>query len=246
LKRLSLPLLTGLLTALLSPLAISRPNVDTSLEGALDELSTLPAQSLQTPDDVQHFLNNLQAQHAPVGAPAAPPLQIFVSLNMPQSSLIPLLRQASELGAPVMIRGVLPQGFKATIDAVYQLMAQMEQQHLPPLGGVSIDPHAFTTWHVTRVPTFVLQEAGTSLSSPTESSPTESNPAEASQVEPNLADRLVGNLTPIAALKQFAISGEHSELARSLLDKLKARSSQNPSETTPPSTGRAVTVFRSQ
>ncbi|ASI93424.1 MULTISPECIES: type-F conjugative transfer system pilin assembly protein TrbC [Vibrio] len=240
-KRLSLPLLTGLLTALLSPLAISRPNVDTSLEAALDELSTLPAQSLQTPDDVQRFLNNLQAQHAPAGAQTAPPLQIFVSLSMPQSSLIPLLRQASELGAPVMIRGVLPQGFKATIDAVYQLMAQMQQQHLPPLGGVSIDPHAFTAWHVTRVPTFVLQETETSPSSPTESSP-----AEASQAEPGRADRLVGNLTPMAALKQFAISGEHSELARSLLDTLKTRSSQNPSETTPPSTGRAVTVFRSQ
>jgi conjugal transfer pilus assembly protein TrbC len=237
LKRLSLPLLT----ALLSPLAISRPNVDTSLERALDELSTLPEQSLQTPDDVQHFLNNLQAQHAPAGTQAAPPLQIFVSLSMPQSSLIPLLRQASELGAPVMIRGVLPQGFKATIDAVYQLMAQMQQQHLPPLGGVSIDPHAFTTWHVTRVPTFVLQETETSLSSPTES-----NPAEASQVEPNLADRLVGNLTPMAALNQFAISGEHSELARSLLDTLKTRSNLNPSETATPNTGRAVTVFRSQ
>ncbi|WP_301338305.1 type-F conjugative transfer system pilin assembly protein TrbC [Vibrio mediterranei] len=222
--------------ALLSPLAISRPNVDTSLEAALDELSTLPAQSLQTPDDVQRFLKNLQAQHAPAGAQAAPPLQIFVSLSMPQSSLIPLLRQASELGAPVMIRGVLPQGFKATINAVYQLMAQMQQQHLPPLGGVSIDPHAFTTWHVTRVPTFVLQETETSPSSPTES-----NPAESGQ-----ADRLVGNLTPMAALNQFAISGEHSELARSLLDTLKTRSNLNPSEATPPSTGRAVTVFRSQ
>ncbi|MCY9855394.1 type-F conjugative transfer system pilin assembly protein TrbC [Vibrio mediterranei] len=232
-KRLSLPLLTGLFMALLSPLAISRPNVDTSLEGALDELSTLPAQSLQTPNDVQRFLHNLQAQHAPAGAQAAPPLQIFVSLSMPQSSLIPLLRQASELGAPVMIRGVLPQGFKATIDAVYQLMAQMQQQHLPPLGGVSIDPHAFTTWHVTRVPTFVLQ-------------PTALNPAEPSQAEPSSADRLVGNLTPMAALKQFAISGEHSELARSLLDTLKTRSNQNPSEATPSNTGRAVTVFRSQ
>jgi hypothetical protein len=50
----------------------------------------------------------------------------------------------------------------------------------------------------------------------------------------------------MAALKQFAISGEHSELARSLLDTLKTRSNQNPSEATPPSTGRAVTVFRSQ
>ncbi|WP_338126453.1 type-F conjugative transfer system pilin assembly protein TrbC [Vibrio mediterranei] len=154
-----------------------------------------------------------------------------MSLNMPQSSLIPLLRQASELGAPVMIRGVLPQGFKATIDAVYQLMAQMQQQHLPPLGGVSIDPHAFTTWHVTRVPTFVLQEAETSPPNLAEPSPT---------------DRLVGNLTPMAALKQFAISGEHSELARSLLDTLKTRSNQNSSEATPSNTGRAVTVFRSQ
>ena len=222
--------------ALLSPLAISSPNTDTPLERALDELSTLPAQSLQTPNDVQRFLHNLQAQQAPTRAQAAPPLQIFVSLSMPQSSLIPLLRQASELGAPVMIRGVLPEGFKATIDAVYQLMAQMQQQHLPPLGGVSIDPHAFTTWHVTRVPTFVLQEAETSPSSP----------AEPNLAEPGRADRLVGNLTPMAALKQFAISGEHSELARSLLDKLKTRSNLNPSEAATPNTGRAVTVFRSQ
>ncbi|MCG9658770.1 type-F conjugative transfer system pilin assembly protein TrbC [Vibrio mediterranei] len=232
-KFLSLPLLTGLFMALLSPVAISQSNTDTSLERALGELSTLPAQSLQTPDDVQRFLKSLQAQQAPTRARAAPPLQIFVSLNMPQSSLIPLLRQASELGAPVMIRGVLPQGFKATIDAVYQLMAQMKQQHLPPLGGVSIDPHAFTIWHVTRVPTFVLQ-------------PTALNPAEPSPAEPGRADRLVGNLTPMAALKQFAISGEHSELARSLLDTLKIRSSLNPSETAPSNTGRTVTVFRSQ
>ncbi|MGX9520544.1 type-F conjugative transfer system pilin assembly protein TrbC [Vibrio mediterranei] len=210
---------------------MSQSNVDTSLERALDELGTLPAQSLQTPDDVQRFLHNLQTQQGFTPAQTTSPLQIFVSLSMPQSSLIPLFRQASELGAPVMIRGVLPQGFKATIDAVYQLMAQMEQQHLPPLGGVSIDPHAFTTWHVTRVPTFVLQEAETSPSSP---------------AEPNLADRLVGNLTPMAALKQFAVSGEHSELARSLLDKLKTRSNLNPSETATPNTGRAVTVFRSQ
>jgi conjugal transfer pilus assembly protein TrbC len=209
-------------------LAISSPNTNTPLEATLDELDTWPAQSLQTPDDVQRFLNNLQAQHSPAEAQAAPPLQIFVSFSMPQSSLIPLLRQAGELGAPVMIRGVLPQGVKATIDAVYQLMAQMQQQHLPPLGGVSIDPHAFIAWHVTRVPTFVLQ-------------PTALNPA-----EPGPPDRLVGNLTPMAALKQFAISGEHSKLARSLLDKLKTRSNQNPSEATPSNTGGAVTVFRSQ
>lgn len=204
-----------LLLALIPMTAVSAPNADTSLQATLDRLGTLPERSLQNPEDIQRFLSEL----SPTSRAPTPPLQIFVSLTLPQSSLIPLLRQASDLGAPVMIRGVLPQGFKATIDAVYQLMSQMQRQDLPPLGGVSIDPQAFTTWHVTRVPTFILQGT-TKVNDKTDQSH---------------ADRLMGNLTPIAALKQFAISGEHSDLARSMLDSVKD----------PPDKPSPVTLYRS-
>lgn len=143
----------------------------------------------QSQSSLDPFLEQLQRESMGTKAPKShDPFMVLVSLSMPESSLIPLLRQAHELGAPVYIQGVLPEGFKATIETINQrLQAQGEQ----PIGGISIDPHPFKTWGVTRVPTYILQDQGR-------------------------VDRLTGNITPRAALQQFVISGDNQDLARTL------------------------------
>ncbi|MFA0077994.1 type-F conjugative transfer system pilin assembly protein TrbC [Vibrio artabrorum] len=145
------------------------------------------AVDVQTPEAMTRFLTQQQARAGGVQKVESP-LLILVSLSMPSSSLVPLMRQAHELGAPVYIQGVLPSGFKATVQKINQLL---QAQGEAPIGGISIDPHPFKTWGVTRVPTYILQDQGR-------------------------VDRLTGNVTPRAALQQFALSGENAALARTL------------------------------
>ncbi|ARR51864.1 type-F conjugative transfer system pilin assembly protein TrbC (plasmid) [Photobacterium damselae subsp. damselae] len=90
---------------------------------------------------------------------AAPPsVLIFASLNMPNASLKQLLYQANHYHLPVVIRGVLPEGFNQTVAVVQSLVTPNNAQK--PLGGVSINPIWFKQFNITQVPAFVVMKDG--------------------------------------------------------------------------------------
>lgn len=124
---------------------------------------------------------------------------IFASLSLPKSSLQALLIEANTHNTPVIIRGLLPSGFKDTIKVIRDTITD-RPVGAPYLGGVSIDPKRFTQFNVTRVPTFVLVSEGHCLLSEEACSPKD-------------YDKLQGNITLSAALRQFSQRGDYGALA---------------------------------
>lgn len=133
-----------------------------------------------------------------------PNLVVFVSLSMPESSLEGIIRQADKINAAVVIRGVLPQGFKATVNQIQKILIGNRTDPKDVLGGITIDPERFKQFSVDKVPTYVLVETGKCKTSK-------------EFCDPSDYDKLQGNITPIAALNLFRNSGEHSKLADELL-----------------------------
>ena len=83
---------------------------------------------------------------------AAPRLQIFVTLAMPEASLSALIAQAARAEAVLVLRGAKNGSVRQTLEAARKLIGtQAVAWH--------IDPPAFTRYHVTAAPTFVLTRA---------------------------------------------------------------------------------------
>ncbi|MFN3018423.1 type-F conjugative transfer system pilin assembly protein TrbC [Vibrio coralliilyticus] len=79
---------------------------------------------------------------------------VFISLTMPDASLRALLHQSHEWQVPLLIRGPLPSGFKAT---ARRLMALLNPPGSSVISsGVAIDPEAFHQFSIQDVPAFVL------------------------------------------------------------------------------------------
>lgn len=92
----------------------------------------------------------------PTENPNAAPtgMMVFVSLTMPDAALKSLLKQSEHWQVPLVIRGVLPEGFPATAARIKKLI---EQDGKPAINsGFAIMPEWFTTFNVTDVPTFVV------------------------------------------------------------------------------------------
>jgi type-F conjugative transfer system pilin assembly protein TrbC len=87
-------------------------------------------------------------------------LLIFASLGMPEMSLKALLKQADHLGVPIIIQGVLPEGFMATVKKMMHLITpdKKSQKGELPIGGIVIEPNWFKHFGITQVPAFVLTD----------------------------------------------------------------------------------------
>ncbi|MCL1064297.1 type-F conjugative transfer system pilin assembly protein TrbC [Shewanella benthica] len=94
-------------------------------------------------------------QHNP--AADAKGIMVFASLSMPRTSLIQLLMQSADLQVPIIIRGVQPQGFTATIK---QMNALINHQGQIINSGFAINPQWFTQFGITQVPAFVAIKPG--------------------------------------------------------------------------------------
>ena len=87
-------------------------------------------------------------------------LLIFASLGMPEMSLKALLKQADHLGVPIIIQGVFPEGFMATVKKMMQLVGADKKAPKGelPIGGIVIEPNWFKHFGITQVPAFVLTD----------------------------------------------------------------------------------------
>ncbi|SGZ09553.1 type-F conjugative transfer system pilin assembly protein TrbC [Moritella viscosa] len=96
----------------------------------------------------------------PTQNPNAKPkgVMVFVSLTMPNVALKQLLQQSKVLQIPLVIRGVLPQGFKGTLVRINKLLAQKNGDKLA--SGFAINPEWFKTFNIQSVPAFVTIKEG--------------------------------------------------------------------------------------
>ncbi|TXY44787.1 type-F conjugative transfer system pilin assembly protein TrbC [Vibrio mimicus] len=111
------------------------------------------------PNHLQGMVDIPEATPNPNAAPVG--VMVFVSLTMPESSLRSLLRQSEHWQVPLIIRGVLPEGFPATAAKIQSLLQERESQMIE--SGFAINPEWFRTFNVTEVPTFVAVKPGRCL-----------------------------------------------------------------------------------
>lgn len=130
------------------------PKIDGNIPKAGTVYGDVPAdQAITNPkaiEDVMHSMREFNGGKSPkkVGSD----LMIFASLSMPKDVLHELSRQAKEAGAVVVLRGVLNEGWIATMK---------EARAINQGAGAAweINPAMFKKFKVTTVPVFVLADA---------------------------------------------------------------------------------------
>lgn len=136
---------------------------------------------------------------------------VFASLSMPEASLRSLIADADRAGVPVLLRGFKGGSLGETAKALRELHGTDGGDDT--LGGVLIDPRAFSVFEVEAVPAFIAvprplpQCRGLDCSVPA--------PAH---------DRLAGNISLRAALQSLASEGEAAAaVSHDALNRLEAR-----------------------
>ncbi|HGO5304656.1 TPA: type-F conjugative transfer system pilin assembly protein TrbC [Vibrio harveyi] len=111
----------------------------------------------------EESLSPLLGMQKPTRNPDQAPkgVMVFVSLTMPDTALKQLLTQSEHLGVPLVIRGVLPEGFPATAKRIESLIRSPNQA--PIQSGFSISPDWFKQFDITKVPAFVSVKSGRCL-----------------------------------------------------------------------------------
>ena len=132
---------------------------------------------------------------------------VFTSLAMPSASWRAWAAQASAVGAPLVLRGVLPDGLAATAK---RLRARLGGAHT----GIAIDPRLFRLFAVERVPAVVVVPGGVA---PCRSRGCADDP-------PPPHDRIAGNIGLAAALEAIAAEGRVArDAARGALERLREK-----------------------
>ncbi|PQJ50004.1 type-F conjugative transfer system pilin assembly protein TrbC [Vibrio splendidus] len=103
----------------------------------------------------EESLSPLLGKQKPTSHPDQTPkgVMVFVSLTMPEPALKQLLMQSAHLGVPLVIRGVLPEGFPATATRIEALIRSPNKA--PIQSGFSISPDWFKQFDIQHVPAFV-------------------------------------------------------------------------------------------
>ena len=141
-------------------------------------------------------------RHAPIAAagladrPNSGEVLIFMSLAVPAPSWSEWAREAARMGAPLVLRGVLPAGLRATVTEVGRRLGGHD-------AGVAVDPRLFRLFGVERVPAVVAVPGGV--------------PACASRGcaddDPPPFDAVSGNIGLVAALETIAAEGDAGRAA---------------------------------
>ena len=96
-------------------------------------------------------------RHAPAlgarGRTGAGEVILFTSLSVPAASWRQSARDAARIGAPLVLRGVAPEGLRATVKAVGVRLGGAQ-------AGVAIDPRLFRLFDVSRVPAVAVVPGG--------------------------------------------------------------------------------------
>ena len=132
---------------------------------------------------------------------------VFMSLAAPEASWVQWAAQTARIGAPLVLRGVLPGGLRATATEIERRLGGHET-------GVAVDPRLFRLFGVERVPAVVAVPGGV---------PACANRGCAGDAAPPF-DAVAGNIGLVAALEAIAAEGAVArETALAYLERLGRR-----------------------
>ena len=130
---------------------------------------------------------------------------VFTSLSVPAASWRQWAREATNTGAPLVLRGVGAGGLRETVKEIGERLGGAE-------AGVAIDPRLFRLFGVTRVPVVAVVPGGVP---PCRSRSCADDP-------PPPHDRVTGNIGLVSALEAIADEGTVArEAARRHLERLR-------------------------
>ena len=96
----------------------------------------------------------------------APKILVFVSFSMPKSSLRTLAKEAVKHNAVLVMRGLKGDSFKTTQQVFLEIVNETDNPKLDhneiaknapqDIQGFEVNPELFKTYHIKKVPTFVL------------------------------------------------------------------------------------------
>lgn len=173
-------------------------------------LEAFQASSLKTQASYQNLIQPL-LQQTSQATPSKKELLgangaiLFVSFSMPEPLLFSLSDEAARFGIPVVIRGLVEDDFKKTIQRFAALHKKAQKEHIL-FNGVSIDPIWFEQFHIDTVPALVVSQR------PTDCEPQSLCPHQ-------MFDVVYGNADLKSSLKLIADKGEAaSALAKTILE----------------------------
>ena len=171
--------------------AWSRAVVDGALErvGAAADAAVAGADTAPAPLAAERFAARTGRGLAAARG-AGPEVAVFLSLSVPAASWRQWSRQADRTGAAVVLRGVAPEGFRATAG---RLAERMEADG----AGAVIDPRLFRLFGIASVPAVVVVPGGVP--------PCLSRGCAWDPAPPH--DRIAGNIGLDAALEAVAHEG---------------------------------------
>ena len=131
---------------------------------------------------------------------------VFLSLTVPPASWAQWAREAALTDVPLLLRGVAPDGFRATVTEIGTRLGGHA-------AGVAIDPRLFRLFGVERVPVVVVVPGGVAACAS----------RGCADDAPPPFDRVTGNVGLLAALEAVAEEGRDGrEVARRLVNRLTA------------------------
>ncbi|MGE0679781.1 MAG: type-F conjugative transfer system pilin assembly protein TrbC [Candidatus Binatia bacterium] len=122
--------------------------------------------------DIRALLSNPQL-NVPQDSPTEegnPPPVVFISFSMPDDSLRALLRDAVATGSPLVLRGMVDNSMKRTMERIGELLndgTSGKDGVGGPAPSLAIDPTLFERFAVDKVPAFVLPLAAVAPCTPT-------------------------------------------------------------------------------
>lgn len=129
------------------------PSSDNMIAPVVDVKSLTKAQ-----EDIRALLTNpqLNVPHGSTAGDEDPPPVVFISFSMPEESLRALLRDAVHTGSPLVLRGMVDNSMKRTMERLGELLGNGKSVVDGPAPSLAIDPTLFERFAVDKVPTFVL------------------------------------------------------------------------------------------
>lgn len=123
------------------------------------------------------------------GRSKGPEVIVFMSLSAPAESWRQWSREGARIGAPLVLRGLGPEGLQGTLKRI--------GSHLDREGGAAVDPRLFRLFEITAIPVVAVVPGGVP--------PCASRGCSEDPAPPH--DRIAGNIGLGAALEAVAAEG---------------------------------------
>ena len=120
---------------------------------ALNEAGAVEAGSVSVESHAPAVARAVAGSGLPSAGPAGPEVIVFMSLGVPEPSWREWSAEAARIGAPMVLRGVLADGFTATVRAV-------RARQSGDGAGAGIDPRLFRLFRIAHVPAVAVVPGG--------------------------------------------------------------------------------------